>query len=48
MQSKFDMPSMFATVIYTCLLGVVVFAIFSVIGTLSTRRWYEPAGTTRD
>ena len=48
MQSKFDMPSMFATVIYTCLLGVAVFAIFSVLGTLSTRRWYEPAGTTRD
>ena len=48
MQSKFDMPSLFATVIYTCLLGVVVFILFSVVGNLSTRRWYEPAGTTRD
>lgn len=48
MQSKFDMPSLFATVIYTCLLGVAVFVIFSLVGNLATRRWYEPAGTTRD
>jgi NitT/TauT family transport system permease protein len=48
MQSKFDIPSLFATVIYTCLLGVLVFILFSVAGNLATRRWYEPAGTTRD
>jgi NitT/TauT family transport system permease protein len=48
MQTKFDIPSLFATVIYTCLLGVVVFLVFSLVSNLATRKWYEPAGTTRD
>jgi NitT/TauT family transport system permease protein len=48
MRWKYDIPSLFSTVIYTCLLGVLVFVAFSVAGSLSTRSWYEPAGTARD
>jgi len=39
----YDIPSLFATVIYTCLLGVLVFIIFTVAGNLATRSWYEAA-----
>lgn len=48
MRWTYDIASLFSTVIYTCLLGVAVFVLFSVVGTVSTRAWYEPAGSQRD
>ena len=44
----YDIPSLFATVIYTCLLGVLVFVVFTVAGNLATRRWYETTDSVRD
>lgn len=44
----YDIPSLYATVIYTCLLGVLVFVVFTVAGNLSTRSWYETADGAKD
>lgn len=44
----YDIPSLYSTVIYTCLLGVVVFVLFSLAGNLATRSWYETTDSSKD
>jgi NitT/TauT family transport system permease protein len=36
---------LFATIIVTCLLGIIVFGAISLLASFTTRKWYEPAGT---
>ena len=40
-----DAQALFATIIVTCLLGIIVFGVISIAASLTTRKWYEPAGT---
>ena len=42
-RSDYDDEALFATVITTCMLGVVVFLFFGWIADRATRSWYEPA-----
>ncbi|HSB85582.1 MAG TPA: ABC transporter permease subunit [Ilumatobacteraceae bacterium] len=48
LRSPTDPQGLFATIIVACLLGVVVFLGFSILGRLSTRSWYEPASASRE
>ena len=41
-------PSLFATIIVVCGLGVVIFIMFSAVAALTTRKWYEPASGSRE
>jgi len=44
-RSPTDAQALFATIIVTCLLGIIVFGVISIAASLTTRKWYEPAGT---
>ncbi len=46
LRSPTDPQALFATIIVACLLGIVVFLGFSLLGRLSTRSWYEPASSS--
>lgn len=39
-------PALFTTIIVTCALGVIIFVVFSIVGSRSTRNWYEGAAAS--
>jgi NitT/TauT family transport system permease protein len=43
-----DPQALFATIIVTCLLGVIVFGAISLAASLTLRKWYEPASASRE
>jgi len=42
----YDDAALFATVITACLLGVLVFVVFTFAANAATKNWYEPAATS--
>jgi NitT/TauT family transport system permease protein len=44
-QSRLLGPQLFASIIAASLLGVLIFALFGLIGRAAVGRWYEPAGS---
>jgi NitT/TauT family transport system permease protein len=48
LRSPTDPQALFATIIIACLLGIVVFFGFSLLGQVSTRSWYEPSSSSSE
>ncbi len=48
LRSPTDPQALFATIIVTCLLGIFVFLVFSMLERQTTKSWYEPASTSPD
>jgi hypothetical protein len=46
LRSPTDPHALFATIIVACVLGVVVFLGFSILGRVSTKSWYEPSSSS--
>jgi NitT/TauT family transport system permease protein len=45
-RNEYDDAALFATVVTACLMGIVVFVVFTAVANAATKNWYEPAATS--